>query len=64
MRMVLHIILVVPFLSLFVHLVVNCLEGMFLCISEDRCIARSLRCDGIPDCANGIDEQSCEGISE
>ena len=39
--------------------VVNCPEGMFLC-AENMCIAGSLQCDGIPDCANGLDEQSCE----
>ena len=38
----------------------NCLEGMFLCTSEDTCIAGARRCDGIPDCAGGEDEQLCE----
>ena len=34
---------------------------MFLCPTENICIAGGLRCDGIPDCASGADEQSCEG---
>ena len=33
---------------------------MFLCTSEDTCIAGARRCDGIPDCAGGEDEQLCE----
>ena len=41
--------------------VVNCPEGMFLCPTENICIAGGLRCNGIPDCASGADEQSCEG---
>ena len=39
----------------------NCPEGMFLCPLEDTCIAGTLQCDGIPDCNNAEDEQSCEG---
>lgn len=33
---------------------------MFLCSSEDTCIAGARQCDGIPDCAGGEDEQLCE----
>lgn len=41
--------------------VANCPEGMFFCPTENICIDGGLRCDGIPDCASGADEQSCEG---
>lgn len=46
--------------SSFFSCVGTCLEGMFLCSSEDTCIAGARQCDGIPDCAGGEDEQLCE----
>ena len=46
--------------SPFISYVGSCPEGMFLCSSEDTCIAGARRCDGIPDCAGGEDEQLCE----
>jgi len=55
-----HVHLLIPaFLS--PCCVANCPEGMFFCPTENICIDGGLRCDGIPDCASGADEQSCEG---
>nr|XP_006818287.1 PREDICTED: low-density lipoprotein receptor-related protein 1B-like [Saccoglossus kowalevskii] len=36
-----------------------CGVGLFMCPLEGRCLSESLKCNDVPDCADGFDEQDC-----